>query len=433
MNKSFNSKSYCIYGLGVSGKSVVNFFNKNHIKTFSTWDNKTKNFLKNNLKKKILEKEKFSQNLYKADYIVMSPGINFEKTEFSKELMINKNKIITDLDLFYIFNPKIKTVVVTGTNGKSTACKMLEHILRKKNLEVKLGGNIGLPILDIKLKKNPIVIIEASSFQLFYSKFVKPKYAAILNITNDHLDWHGNYKSYLESKFKIFSNQKKSDLAFLEKKKYFNIFRSKKYESRLKKVELKKFLNIKNKIQNKYFESKINDNNASFVYEISKIFKIKDNEFIKYIKTFKGLEHRHEVFYKKKNYQFINDSKATSFASTKKALLSNKNIYWILGGLPKVKDKIALSNIKKNIKKAYIIGKNISFFKNQLKGKVKYTISNNLKKAIIQIFKDIGDKNYQLSVLFSPSSASYDQYKNFVERGNEFKKLVRYYVKKKLK
>ena len=209
MNKSFNSKSYCIYGLGVSGKSVVKFLNRNHIKTFSTWDDKTKDFLKNNFKKKILEKEKFSQNLHKADYIVMSPGINLEKTEFSKELIINKDKIITDLDLFHVFNRKIKTIVVTGTNGKSTACKMLEHILRKKSFEVRLGGNIGLPVLDISLKKNPIVIIEASSFQLFYSKFVKPNYAAILNITNDHLDWHGNYKNYLESKFKIFSNQKK--------------------------------------------------------------------------------------------------------------------------------------------------------------------------------------------------------------------------------
>ena len=362
----------------------------------------------------------------------MSPGINLEKTEFSKELIINKDKIITDLDLFYVFNRKIKTVVVTGTNGKSTACKMLEHILRKKSLEVRLGGNIGLPVLDISLKKNPIVIIEASSFQLFYSKFVKPNYAAILNITNDHLDWHGNYKNYLESKFKIFSNQKKSDLAFLEKN-YFNIFRFKKYKSKLKKVNLNKFLNIKNKIQNEYLKSKINDNNLSFVYEISKTFKIKDNEFFKYIKSFKGLKHRHEVFYKKKNYQFINDSKATSFASTKKALLSNRNIYWILGGLPKVKDKITLSNTKRNIKKAYIIGKNINFFKNQIKGKIEYTISSNLKKAIIQVLKDIRDKNYQLTVLFSPSSASYDQYKNFVERGNEFKKLVKYYVKKKLK
>ena len=105
--------------------------------------------------------------------------------------------------------------------------------------------------------------------------------------------------------------------------------------------------------------------------------------------TFKGLEHRYETFLSKKNIVFINDSKATSFEASKFAISSEKNIYWILGGLPKDKDNIDLKYLKKNIVKSYIIGKNIDFFKNQLKGKVDFTITKNIKNSIIRILKDI--------------------------------------------
>ena len=92
-------------------------------------------------------------------------------------------------------------------------------MLKKNNINTSVGGNIGRPILDLRLKKKSLVIIEASSFQLKYSKFICPNYAMILNITNDHLDWHKTIKNYTESKFKIFSNQKKNDFAFLNKRK----------------------------------------------------------------------------------------------------------------------------------------------------------------------------------------------------------------------
>ena len=130
--------------------------------------------------------------------------INLKKAKLRKKLIENKDKIITDLDLFYLFNPQIKTIVVTGTNGKSTTCKILEHVLKKNKINVRLGGNIGKPVLNLDLKNEPLVIIEASSFQLAYSQFVRPDYAIMLNITKDHLDWHGSNKEYIDSKFKIF-------------------------------------------------------------------------------------------------------------------------------------------------------------------------------------------------------------------------------------
>ena len=149
------------------------------------------------------------------------------------------------------------------------------------------------------------------------------------------------------------------------------------------------------------------------------------------MRTFKGLPHRYEVFFKKKNCTFINDSKATSFESCKYALENTKNIYWIVGGLPKKNDKFDLRKIKRNIIKSYIIGKNISFFKNNLHNNLNYEVSKNLRNSILQIIKDIKlfKKKYN-NILLSPASASFDQFLNFEKRGNEFKKISKFYARK---
>ena len=147
--------------------------------------------------------------------------------------------------------------------------------------------------------------------------------------------------------------------------------------------------------------------------------------------SFLGLPHRYEIFFRKKNITFINDSKATSFQATKFALASSKNIYWILGGLPKYKDKLDLKYVKNNIIKSYIIGKNINFFKKQLKNKVKFSVTKNLRNAIIRALKDVKLlQKINNTILLSPGAASFDQFENFENRGNEFKKLSRLYAKK---
>ena len=171
----------------------------------------------------------------------------------------------------------------------------------------------------------------------------------------------------------------------------------------------------------------------SFVYTFAKILGIRDLPFIKCMQSFKGLPHRFEIFLRKKSITFINDSKATSFAATQFALSSLKNIFWILGGLPKKGDKINLVKYKKNIIKCYLIGKNINFFKNQIKGRLVYSITRNLKDSIIQILKDIDLQNFnKISVLLSPGAASFDQFTNFEKRGEEFKRLCKIYARKKL-
>ena len=414
--------NFCIYGLGLTGKSVVKFLKRKKLNNFTVWDDKKNS---KNEKKDFLEKLDFS------DYIIVSPGVSLKKAKFKKKLIQNKHKIITDLDLFYLFNPEIKSIVITGTNGKSTTCKILEYVLKKNGINIKLGGNIGKPILDLDLNGKPIAIIEASSFQLAHSKYIKPTYAAILNITKDHLDWHGSIKEYTNSKLKIFSNQNTNNFAFLNNKNLIKKFKKNKYNIKLKIVNNKKFKNFQNKIINVYLRSEANTENMSYIFEFSKIFNIKEKSIVESLVNFKGLNHRHEIFYKKNNKTFINDSKATTFEASKFALKSNQNIFWIVGGLPKLGEEFKINKVKKNITKAYIIGNYPKYFKKYLNGKINFELSGSLNSAIISIFRDIKNiKEKKITILLSPASASYDQFRNFEERGNKYKKLKIKYAKR---
>ena len=169
----------------------------------------------------------------------------------------------------------------------------------------------------------------------------------------------------------------------------------------------------------------------SYIFEFSKIFNIKEKSIVESLVNFKGLNHRHEIFYKKNNKTFINDSKATTFEASKFALKSNQNIFWIVGGLPKLGDEFKINKVKKNITKAYIIGNYPKYFKKYLNGKINFELSGSLNSAIISIFRDIKNINEKkITILLSPASASYDQFRNFEERGNKYKKLIIKYAKR---
>ena len=207
MSHTLNLKkfSFLVYGLGSTGHSVIRYFKRKKIKNFFVWDDNIK------LRKKFSSKNtpRLKNILQKVDYVVLSPGISLKKTKYKDVLLQFKKKIITDIDLLYLSNSKFKSIVVTGSNGKSTTCKIIAHLLKKNKFNVELGGNIGTPVLNLRIKRNTFFVIEASSFQLSHSKFIHPNYAILLNITNDHLDWHGSKQEYIKSKLRIFDLQKK--------------------------------------------------------------------------------------------------------------------------------------------------------------------------------------------------------------------------------
>ena len=150
----FKELSFLVYGLGLSGRSVINFFKKNGIKNFKVWDDKKDKINKKHRSNNLMH------TLNQVDYIVLSPGISLLK---NKKLSKFKKKIITDIDIFYLYNYKFKSIVVTGTNGKSTTCKLLAHLLQKNKYKCVLGGNIGTPILNLKNFNNSFVLVEESS------------------------------------------------------------------------------------------------------------------------------------------------------------------------------------------------------------------------------------------------------------------------------
>ena len=202
INKFIN-QDILIYGFGKSGKACFNYLKKSN--KLRIYDDK-KYVVPKKLKTYFINKSKLITNSF--DLIVVSPGIDIKKCTIKKYLSKNKSKIINELDIFYLQNSKNMKITITGTNGKSTTSKLLHEVLKKHNKDVRLVGNIGNPVLlEKNIKPKTIFVIEASSYQIEYSKFFKTNYALILNISPDHLERHGNINSYVNSKFKLIQNQ----------------------------------------------------------------------------------------------------------------------------------------------------------------------------------------------------------------------------------
>ena len=278
--------------------------------------------------------------------------------------------------------------------------------------------------------------MEASSYQIAYSKIFKANYALILNISPDHLERHGTLVNYVKSKFKLFKNQTKKDYSILNtKNKYLKKeLKKNKVKSRIINVNVKLINQYKEQIKNPYFFTDGNRENLSFIFTVSKILNLNKNKVLQSINKFKGLKYRQEIIYKSKNITLINDSKATSYSSSLSILKSLKNVFWLVGGIPKKGDKFLLSKKKCLTFKAYIFGKNKNYFIKQLKDKISFQGFKNLEAALKKIILDIKLKKSTAhkTILFSPSAASFDNYKNFEDRGEKFNNLVKKLKIKKL-
>ena len=425
----FKNQNIAVYGMGLTGQSSAKKLRALGAKVFC-WDDNKK--VRKDLKNLKFTLSKFWLEKKILKNIIISPGIDIKKCNISLYLKKNLNKIITDLDLFFEINKDIEIISITGTNGKSTTCKIIEKILKTAKYNVVTAGNIGKPILSLpNIKKNKIVILEVSSYQLQYSRQFRAKHAAILNITPDHLERHEKIQNYAKIKSKIFFSQINEDYSYINSsgknlKFIKNLFKNKKLKSKLILVNKSIGKFISKKINNNYFRSKGNIENLAFAYKIAKNFSIKNKIIIKALNRFKGLSHRQEVVFSKKNILCVNDSKATSFDASLQSLSTYNKIYWILGGVPKRQDRFYLRNVKKNIIKAYIIGKNISFFKKKIRNDIPFLESLNMKSAMNSIIEDLKvSKKLSGTILLSPAGASFDQFKNFESRGNYFKNLIK--------
>ena len=419
----FKNKKCLVYGLGESGRSAIKLLNLLGAHVFF-YDEDMKyinqiGYVKN------LEKEKF-------DYCVVSPGVKIIGNEKFEILKKNKTKILSELDLGYVFI-KGKIIAVTGTNGKTTTCMLIYKILKEAGKEVYLCGNIGLPITNLygKTNKDSFIVCEVSSFQLESSEIFKCEVGAILNIKPDHLDRHGSMEEYINVKSKLLKMSHVNVLN-LDDENAKKLINNKKCVYFTKNL-IKKGVFIKNNCifynKTKIFDlSKLNllgeknlENVLASVACLSQ-YKIPICAYDKAISSFKPASHRMEKVGEHRGITFIDDSKATNVASTINALsaFKNKNIILLLGGQGKgyPYDEI----FKYDIKEVVTFGE---------EGKVIFECAKKYNKVgqNFSTFEDaciftmheakIGDV-----VLLSPACSSFDEFSSYAERGEKFKEIV---------
>ena len=407
-------------------------------------------------KKNLNIKDVSEENLINCDFLVLSPGINHQNVNNHKALDLAnklKIKIITDLELLSIFNPCNKLLGITGTNGKSTTTNFIDKILSYNNfIKSKSCGNIGVPFTDLQINQSTTLVIEISSFQLAKIQKLKFNYAFLLNISCDHLDWHGSMKNYIEAKLNIFKNQDKNCYAIIctddkYTRKIANNFNSK-FKSKLLRIGMKKQnlndiyldfnskeIKILNSLSNEeiviptkfisFTKAKHNFSNLLTAYTAGFLMNQSKEKFIEAVKELKNLEHRTEFLGRIKKINIYNDSKSTNVNSAKNVIKSFNNIYWILGGREKKGGLKGIEKNLKNIKNAYSFGesgKKIKYFLN--KNSVSCKNFNTLEECFNSAFEDAKEFQNNANIILSPACSSYDQFKNFEKRGDRFKKLV---------
>ncbi|MDD2409685.1 MAG: UDP-N-acetylmuramoyl-L-alanine--D-glutamate ligase [Bacilli bacterium] len=382
------------------------------------------------------EPELILDNSY--DVVVKNPGINKEHPLVIKAKKLNI-PVINEVEVAYHYLPKDITIIgITGSNGKTTTTTIIYEILKAAKKSVHLAGNIGFPLCSIvnHIKEGDILVIEISSHQLVdFDKF-KTNIAILTNLFETHLDFFKTYKNYINNKGRIFKYHTHNNLAIINKnnkdslmltkniaakKIYFSI--NKKTDSYLdnniiyyNNEEIIKVENIKIKGNHNY-------ENIMCAIMVVKEFNV-DNEVIKKVlKDFSGVEHRIEYVKELNSRTFYNDSKSTNVNATKMALRSFKSpIILILGGLNRGLPFDDLEQDMKYVKDIVCYGETKYIIKKFAdKINISCNVVDNLKQAI--------NKSYELSnpkdiILFSPACASWDQYQDFEERGEQFKKIV---------
>ncbi len=412
--------------MGISGVAALKYFKYKNKKLFIYDDNITPN---KNLR--IFWKNYLNWDWRNLDKIIISPGIPISGknkhpiVDLAKKFKI---RLVNEIELLFDNNPKAKIVGITGTNGKSTLVSLISHILTGNKISNVIAGNFGNPACLIKDPgKNGVIILELSSYQLNSIPSLKIDFCSILNISNDHIDYHNNFNSYLNSKLKLIRAIKDNGKIIINKNQ---IFLMEKIKNFIKKNQTKaEIIYTKNvKINSKVIFGKHNLELFEIALIICKNLSIHEKEIKKAISNFQPLPHRMETIYKKKGITIINDSKATNGNSTSVALKTFKNIYWIAGGLKK-KDGLGESlNYLTNVKQIHLIGSSKDFFQKQL---IKINFKNpvytyvNLEDAINKILDEVKQKKFKkYTILFSPAAASFDEFKNFEHRGKVFKQMI---------
>ncbi|WP_174516106.1 UDP-N-acetylmuramoyl-L-alanine--D-glutamate ligase [Wolbachia endosymbiont of Cardiocondyla obscurior] len=432
LNK-YKNQNVAVFGLGKTGLSAINALTKSGARIYA-WDDHEEQIANAKMMYKkcnfIHPKE---YNWHEISALVLSPGVPTEPHWIVKLVRRFDCKIKSDIELFLEAKTTNQKVIgVTGTNGKSTTTSLIGHILKSAGKKVAIGGNLGVPVLDLE-RDAEIYVIELSSFQLELMNEINVDISALLNITPDHIDRHGSMENYIATKLKLINGSEVAVIGCDNEitADIFNKFTGDKIPISASMSPSLSFqcpgTVISLKLENHSLsvsDVKINlisnAENIAAAYAVCKLLEVDSNTIINGIKSFSGLRHRNELLGKIRNVFFVNDSKATNAKSSEKAILSYENIYWIVGGKSKEGGIESLSKHFTRIRKAFLVGESTEAFANVMEDKVDFVKCCNLEDAFRLAFEEVLNSREEVTILLSPACASFDQWKNFEERGEAF-------------
>ncbi len=448
---------YSIIGAGRSGISIAKYLKSKGASVFLSESEQLSNLL-------YFSQEEFknlnidfeigghTDKVFESDILIVCPGIPLNSDIIVKAKSLGK-KVYGEIEVASWFCT-VPIVAITGTNGKTTTTALTGEIFKSAGFNSIVCGNIGKPFASVlnQIKEDSIIILEVSSFQLTTIEKFKPEVAIILNITEDHIDWHGSFENYIEAKFAINKNQTKenffiynynNDILYkqVQLRKIdcnlgaFGVFPSIENFSNLQHIcfisedSINYYSNDKKTtekiidIKDIYIPGKHNVYNSMAAVLSSKCYNISNDIISNTLKSFKGVEHRIEFVREVNGIKYYNDSKSTNFDSLFVALESfPDNIILIMGG-KKGDNKFQMIDnlIEKKVKGIITIGQSKDIIFDHYKNVVPVVKCDNLQDAVIKSSEVAKEGDI---VLFSPGYKSFDMFDNYEHRGNEFKKSV---------
>ncbi len=392
-------------------------------------------------------------NWARVDRLVLSPGIPLHHPRPHRVVRQARDAgvaVVGDVELLVENEPSRRIVGITGTNGKSTTTSLIGALLREAGIGAQIGGNIGLPVLDL-LPKPPedIYVLELSSYQLDLTEHLSCTVAVILNLSPDHLDRHGGMSGYVRAKSRILHNQRATDWAVIgvddiHGQTLFDQLQTER-QRRVLPVAVGRSLDhgvfvIDGRLYDALepvaepvadlrpigsLRGAHNWQNAAAAYASVRVLGVDRETAVAGLRRFQGLAHRMETVATVQGVQFVNDSKATNPEAAARALACFEPIYWIAGGRPKDASLDPLLPWLARVRHAYLIGEAAAAFEQAFGAKVPCTRSGDLETAVGQAAAAAAqDPEAGTVVLLAPACASFDQFADFEARGDAFKALV---------
>ena len=462
--RTFEGKDVAVFGLGRSGISAARALMAGGARVCAWDDNEAARKAAEAAGVPLVDLNRRDWQNFAA--LVLSPGIPLKFPEphrFVRMAQLVGVPVIGDMELFARAVADLKEferpriVGVTGTNGKSTTTALIGHILKACGKDVRVGGNIGVGVLDLdKLHGGAIYVLELSSYQLDLAESLKCDVAVMLNLSPDHLTRHGGMDGYVQAKRRIFRNQGPHDWAIIG----VDDTRSQVMCTQLSAEGVRKVMPVSAEYglgrgvsvlggqlcdsmmgravpphdisKTRALPGKHNHQNAAAAYAACRALGLEPNDILAAIETFPGLPHRLELIGTLEGVRFINDSKATNAQAAEQAMRAYPNSWWILGGRPKEEGIDDLAPLFGTMKKAYLIGEATEAFARVLAGKLEAVKSRTIDAAVEAAYADArASGEASPVVLFSPACASFDQFRDFEQRGEAFRQAAAKLVKRR--